>query len=256
MGISSAKNRVGMSVTGTPGTGTITLNTAEAGYQSFATAYGANANVDILLEDGNNWEVARDCTYTHSGTTVTRGTFEASSSGSAINLTSSAKVYVINSAERINRSSNLLEFLAVGSGSNQTLSSTSTFIQVTCMTESYDRNGVFNNTTKVAVLPAGRWLIFAAGNATCNDGKRMIIRLGVDTAGGTSLSSSNSQSRDFFRGFSSAASGFVGGTGTCEFTADGTASIGLLVWQDSDTSSVVTATDYLVSFGAIYLGGV
>lgn len=100
MGIPSIKNRVGMTVTGTPGTGTITLNAAESGYQSFATAYGANANVDILIEDGTAWEIARDCTYTHSGTTVTRGTLEASSTGSAISLTSAAKVYVVHSAGR------------------------------------------------------------------------------------------------------------------------------------------------------------
>jgi len=101
MGIPAIKNRVGMSVSGTPGTGTITLGSAESGYQSFATAYGANANVDVLIEDGTAWEIARDCTYTHSGTTLTRGTLEASSTGSAISLSGSAKVYVINTAERI-----------------------------------------------------------------------------------------------------------------------------------------------------------
>lgn len=103
MGIPSVKNRVGMSVTGTPGTGTITLNAAESSYQSFATAYGANANVDVLIVDGTAWEVARDCTYTHSGTTLSRGTLEASSTGSAISLTGSAKVYVTASAERLRK---------------------------------------------------------------------------------------------------------------------------------------------------------
>lgn len=101
MGTPSYKNRVGMTVTGTPGTGTITLNAAETGYQTFASAYGANANVDILIEEGSAWEIARDCTYTHSGTTVSRGTLEASSTGSALSLTSAAKVYVIHSAARM-----------------------------------------------------------------------------------------------------------------------------------------------------------
>lgn len=103
MAVPNLKNRVGMSVSGTPGTGTITLGAAESGYQSFSAAYGANANVDILIEDGTAWEIARDCTYTHSGTTLTRGTLEASSTGSAISLSGSAKVYVIESAERIRR---------------------------------------------------------------------------------------------------------------------------------------------------------
>lgn len=103
MALPSHKNRVGMTVTGTPGTGTITLNAAETGYQSFATAYGANANVDVLIEEGSAWEIARDCTYTHSGTTLSRGTLEASSTGSALSLTSAAKVYVVNSATRIQK---------------------------------------------------------------------------------------------------------------------------------------------------------
>lgn len=90
--MSTHKNRVKMTVSGTPGTGTITLASASSGYQSFATAYGANATVDILIEEGTAWEVARDCTYTNSGTTVTRGTLEASSTGSAVSFTSAAVV--------------------------------------------------------------------------------------------------------------------------------------------------------------------
>ena len=86
----SHKNRVQMSVSGTPGTGTITLGSAASGYQSFSAAHGANATVDVLITDGTAWEVARGCTYTHSGTTLSRGTLEASSTGSAISLTSAA----------------------------------------------------------------------------------------------------------------------------------------------------------------------
>src|SRR5574343_1419541 len=96
--MSTHRNRVQMTVSGTPGTGTITLNAASSGYQSFATAYGGNATVDILIEEGAAWEVARDCTYTNSGTTVTRGTLEASSTGSAVSFTSAAVVSVIATA--------------------------------------------------------------------------------------------------------------------------------------------------------------
>jgi len=97
----SLKNRVGSTVSGTPGTGTITLGSASPKYQSFSTAYGANAVVDILIVDSNNWEIDRDCTFTLSGTTVTRGTLEASSTGSRLSLTSSAIVYVVHTADRI-----------------------------------------------------------------------------------------------------------------------------------------------------------
>lgn len=95
----SHKNRVQMSVSGTPGTGTITLGSAASGYQSFSAAHGANATVDVLITDGTAWEVARGCTYTHSGTTLSRGTLEASSTGSAISLTSAAVVSQIATAQ-------------------------------------------------------------------------------------------------------------------------------------------------------------
>ena len=94
------KNRVKMTVSGTPGTGTITLGSAVSGYQSAATAYGGNATIDILVEEGTAWEVARDCTYTNSGTTVTRGTLEASSTGSAVSFTSAAVVSEILTATK------------------------------------------------------------------------------------------------------------------------------------------------------------
>ena len=98
--MSTHRNRVKMTVSGTPGTGTITLGSAVSGYQSAATAYGGNATIDILVEEGTAWEVARDCTYTNSGTTVTRGTFEASSTGSAVSFTSAAVVSEILTATK------------------------------------------------------------------------------------------------------------------------------------------------------------
>ena len=100
---SSHANRVQMTVSGTPGTGTITLGSAASGYQTFAAAHGANATVDVLITDGTAWEVARDCAYTHSGTTLNRGTLESSSTGSAISLTSAAVVSQIPTAEWGNR---------------------------------------------------------------------------------------------------------------------------------------------------------
>ncbi|MBP6675012.1 MAG: hypothetical protein KA185_07035, partial [Vitreoscilla sp.] len=96
--MSEHRNNVANAVSGTPGTGTITLASAVSGSQSFSTAYGANATVDVFITDGTAWEVARNCTYTHSGTTLSRGTLEASSTGSAISLTSAAVVRVAATA--------------------------------------------------------------------------------------------------------------------------------------------------------------
>lgn len=98
--MSTHKNMVKMSVSGTPGTGTITLGSAVSGYQSLATAYGANASVDVKISEGTSWEICRECAYTHSGATLTRGTFEESSTGAAISFTSAAVVEVIATADR------------------------------------------------------------------------------------------------------------------------------------------------------------
>lgn len=103
MPLPNIKNRVGNAVSGTPGTGPITLASAETSYQSFSTAYGANANVDITIEEGALWENCRDCTFDFAANTVTRGTLEDGSSGTSarVAFTSVAKVYVIESAARM-----------------------------------------------------------------------------------------------------------------------------------------------------------
>lgn len=87
-------NRLQCTVSGTPGTGTITVSTAVSGFRTFASGDGGKT-FSCLFVDGTAWEVATGCTYTHSGTTLTRGTLENSSTGSAISLTSAAIVSVI-----------------------------------------------------------------------------------------------------------------------------------------------------------------
>jgi hypothetical protein len=94
------RNRIGCNVSGTPGTGTITLGAALSGHQAFTT-FGANKVVDILIEEGTNWEICRDCTFTNGTNTVTRGTLEESSSGSRVSFTSAAKVYLTQTAQRV-----------------------------------------------------------------------------------------------------------------------------------------------------------
>jgi len=94
------KNRAKMS-TSTTGTGTITLGSAEDGYQTFADAGVANADVvRYVIEDGSNWEIGTG-TYTATGTTLSRTVSESSNSDAAINLSGSATVFIGATAEDI-----------------------------------------------------------------------------------------------------------------------------------------------------------
>jgi len=84
-------NRAKMT-TATTGTDTITLGTAESGYQSFADAGVVDTDVvRYVIEDGTAWEIGTGI-YTASGT-LTRVLGE-SSTGALLNLTGSAVVYV------------------------------------------------------------------------------------------------------------------------------------------------------------------
>ncbi|MDC0117772.1 hypothetical protein OAI16_07760, partial [Flavobacteriaceae bacterium] len=86
--------------TATTGTGTITLGSAEGGYQTFANAGVSNADVvRYTIEDSGAWEIGSG-TYTATGTTLTR-TLDESSTGSLLNLTGEAVVFVTAAAEDV-----------------------------------------------------------------------------------------------------------------------------------------------------------
>lgn len=86
-------NRVKVSVSGTPGTGSITLGSALTGFVSFATAGVANTDtLPYVIEDGAAWEIGVG-TYSSTGPTLARTTITASSnSNSAISATANAIV--------------------------------------------------------------------------------------------------------------------------------------------------------------------
>ena len=89
-------NRAYFSVSNTPSTsGNLTVSTAVAGPYRTLTAADDGLICSVSIVEGDAWEVRTGCVYTHGTTTLTRGTLEESSTGSAIDLTSSAKVMVV-----------------------------------------------------------------------------------------------------------------------------------------------------------------
>jgi hypothetical protein len=98
-------NRAWMTITGSPGTGTITLSAAKsAAYCTFAEAGVANGDVvAYVIEDGDDFEIGIG-TYTASGTTLSRDTVRLSKEGGAagtakINVSSAASVFILPAKE-------------------------------------------------------------------------------------------------------------------------------------------------------------
>lgn len=164
--MSTHYNNVAQAVSGTPGTGTITLGSAVTGAQTLGAAAGGNATVDVFITDGSAWEVARNCTYTHSGTTLTRGTLEASSTGSVLSLTSAAVVRVAMPASTGNLLEQQLDRSTVFARSPSTGTQTFTdgvFTKVSRNTnEVTDTKGWYDASTNHRFTPlrAGAYLIF------------------------------------------------------------------------------------------------
>ena len=95
-------DRVKETVTGTPGTGSITLGGAVSGFQTFAAGFSTMRPCVIVyaIEDGTAWEVGNG-TLNSTGTTLTRDLLRSSSTGSFLSLTAAAVVFCTPSAETI-----------------------------------------------------------------------------------------------------------------------------------------------------------
>lgn len=123
------KNRVKTTVSAvaSSGLGAFTISTASSGYRTFA-AGDDGKSFDCLITEGTAWEVRQGCTYTHSGTSLARGTLEDSSTGSAVAFTSAAIVSVSATADRGRRwDASALEHVA-GTDANTTMEANTLYV--------------------------------------------------------------------------------------------------------------------------------
>lgn len=88
------KNRLKTTISAVAGSGlgALTISTASSGYRTFGAGDDGFTFDGVLIVEGTAWEVRDGCVYTHSGTSLSRGTLQDSSTGSAITFTSAAVV--------------------------------------------------------------------------------------------------------------------------------------------------------------------
>lgn len=105
-------DRVKQGVSGTPGTGPITLGASVPGFRTFAAGFAGSLPTVIgyAIEDGTAWEVGKG-TLNSTGTVLTRDSLRSSSTGSFLSLTSSAFVFCTASAELLDNA-NIGQILA------------------------------------------------------------------------------------------------------------------------------------------------
>lgn len=96
-------NRRWFNVASAPGTGNVAVGTALSGNLTLGAANDGQSFDDVFFLDGADFEVRNGCTYNHGTGTLTRGTLEESSTGSAISLSASATVMLSVGADTLRR---------------------------------------------------------------------------------------------------------------------------------------------------------
>ncbi len=117
------KNLAYFAVSNSPGTsGNLTVSTAvDALHVTLGPADDGKVFSTRIFETGVGSEIRNGCTYTHGTTTLTRGTLESSTTGSALNFTSAAKVQIVSSAADYTRFDTAALIQTTGTDANTTM---------------------------------------------------------------------------------------------------------------------------------------
>ncbi len=260
------RNRLVTAISNTPGTtGALTIAAAASGYRTFGAA-DDGLSFDVSIVDGTAWEIRTGCVYTHSGTSLSRGTREDSSTGADIALTSAAVVTVTASAGRANAGQTVLTeadrsanygFFVTTDGTTQQIVTDATYAILhggaggaLTVVESNVGSVWSADSAGWFTPPGGRWLVGGCATAySLVSGQRLLLGLiknGVTTAFHRLLARSGP----------AAGTGVVGLSGTTIVDASGSDYFTLCAYIDGSGTHTISPISGYNYFWAQYLGPV
>ena len=167
------KDRVKETCT-SPGTGTVTLLGASAGYSSFSTIGNANNTFYCIADqNGNNWEVGVG-TYTLSGTTLSRDTVLANS------LATTAKINFASGTQDVFVTYPAEKSVNIGADTNIQLD----FSNATVASRNSFQTSTVNGTTGAYFLPNGTSTaasVQATNNSDPTNASKILIATNAST---------------------------------------------------------------------------
>lgn len=165
--------------TSTTGTGTVTLEGASAGFQTFVSGIGDSNYCYYCISDGTNWEVGYGQVTDAASDTLSRNTVISNSLGTTalINFTTGTKdvwctlpglrtPLIENNLQLVNSNQYAMSAYLTSSADNVT--GNSTIYPLTGWTEEYDIGACFNATSGVYTAPIEGVYHFS-GTVICHD---------------------------------------------------------------------------------------
>ena len=188
-------NRVKVAVDGTPGTGTINLGSAIAGYQSFADGGITNGQVvSYAIEDGSAWEIGTGTYTTGTPDTLSRTVIESSNSDAALDLSINAVVFITALASELVLTSGAAFTGAVQGSTDTDTSNTGTVTLDFATNQNFvltlTGNVTLDNPTTEAVGQSGFIVFIQDGTG----GRTVSLGPDYETAGGAGLTLSSAAS--------------------------------------------------------------